>query len=165
MKSTLEIISNERGSIFFESLIVAPVLIILFLFCADFLMFTKSHTFVSQVTRDAAIYFATIPGEPSSHPETNLHKDDDNMMKHEMLQLCSNESETIDPRCYHLATQERAYRSLQVGSGNLDIESVNMTTSYDGQNVTLEINADIRVSFWWNTSRVNTSATLRKVNL
>lgn len=162
MKEESNSISNQKGAIFVETLIAAPVMIMLFLFCADFLMFTKSHTFVSQVARDAAIYFATIPGEPQQGQETNLYKHSE---YNDLILICSNESESIDPMCYHLATQVRAFRSLQAGSGNLDIQDLTMTTSYDGVNVSLEISADIKVSFWWNTSTVSTNATLRKVNI
>jgi Flp pilus assembly protein TadG len=162
MKHKFNSISNQKGAIFVETLIAAPLMIMIFLFCVDFLMFTKSHTFVSQVARDAAIYFATIPGEPEQGQETNLYKHNE---YNDLILLCSNEEEQVDPMCYHLATQVRAFRSLQAGSGNLDIQDLNMTTSYDGNNVTLEISADVKISFWWNTSTVNTSATLRKVNL
>lgn len=163
-KNTKNTPHKEGGAILVESAIIAPFLILLFLFCSDFLAYTKSQTFLAQVARDNAIYFAIIPGAPLPGTYSDLSQGE----FHDEIQLCEANSFS-DPICLHLATQVRTMRAIIADGKTLNLNSIKIETSYDNtpdnENVSLNIIANKKILFWTKGKSIETRAVLRKVNL
>ncbi len=161
-----KITSNNSGSILFETLIIIPVLIFISLFCVDFLSYTKAQTFITQIVRDSGIFFATVPDHPTPNQTfVNLHS---NGEYSDCLQICEAtnfQSEVC--HCFHYATHERIFRAIQSDSSTLDMESLNIETSFDPLEETVSINVTIekKLTFFWSSKKVESKATLLKVNL
>jgi len=155
----------ERGGVLLEMAIISPILVTMFLFLVDFTIHSKSQTFVTQVTRDAAIYLATVrdfptPGENISVIGSSDFQDNS--------QLCWNSppGDEINPSmCPHFNAQIRALRMIQSEAGYLNQNSLNMSSSFNGQDITFTIRIIPNANFFWGEKEIITSATLRKVNL
>ncbi len=157
---------SEQGSVLLESVIIAPFLVMFFMFCVDFLNYTKTQTYISQVARDATIFFAMVPGIPQANETvTNIYKDDG---ANECDQICEATSfEEPSCYCYHLATQERIYRSIISDSGTLNMDSLNIETRYNDphKTVSVKIKVEKKLTFFWANKNVESKATLKKINL
>ncbi len=164
------ITKNDCGSIFVETAIVVPVLIMIFLFCTDFLAYTKSHTFIAQVARDNAIYFATVPDEPLPNQYTNLVSvgDGQHILYSSGGESCM-EGDPSNPWCLHFITQLRTIRAIMADSKSLDMQSINITTRYDNapgnETVTLSIRVKKKILFFFSGFGIEAKSVLRKVNL
>jgi Flp pilus assembly protein TadG len=158
---------NERGIAMLETVLIAPVLISIALFCTDLFFFSKSKTDLNQVTRDAAIFFAMYPGTSGiSGTQSNTHREEttSNVCILDPLNLSGHPQEDID-ECEHVATQERAYRLMEAQQSYLNINrsTTQITTTKTGNKVELFITAEVKSSFFLTNKTITSRAILRKI--
>jgi hypothetical protein len=162
-EQSYSVILSDRGAVFVETTLIAPILILFFLFCADFLAYTKSHTFVSQVARDSLIFFATVPGKPSEGIHSDLFRSDSS----EVTSLCGTTEYETDPSCYHRAAQIRALRALNSDDLTLNMDILEIDTDYNSvdETVSIRIHTVKNVLFLFPNRPIEVNAVLRKVDL
>lgn len=157
--------SKESGVILVEAAMIAPVLMMLIFFSVDLLIYSQGKTVVTQIARDGALYFATVPGvlatSSPSNPTTysNVISNDGTP---EWSQLCNNDYNTSD--CPHLNTQIRIYRMLSGTRNFIDSDNSTISTSYDGTFVNVSVDSPVKTFFGFFSPNISKTIRLRRVN-
>ncbi|HMO18493.1 MAG TPA: pilus assembly protein [Oligoflexia bacterium] len=141
---------NQKGGILVEASLSAPILIMIFFVCTDFLLYTKSFTYAEQVTRDAALFMATTPGA-LKNVTLAMNKDDSNNSHIEEIgQICKSLPDEIysnNGLCIHALTLLRIRNMIRSHGNQLKSDEFIATAAYDGTNVSVQIQVYPRVIF------------------
>ncbi len=135
--------------------LVLPILIAMYLFSADMFFFSKSKTNVTQVTRDAAIFFALAPGNLTQTQQNNLHLDQD------MQQICSADPSETD--CAAVIAHRRVFLMLDGIKSYMDMDGLNISSNYDGSKIHLTVSAPTKTKFFFSNETITRTATLRRI--
>lgn len=160
-------VNSESGSILVEASIVAPVLFLFMFFGLDLFIYSQNKTVVTQVTREAALYLATVPGTliPSTGLNPNVFTNilsDDAQEVADWTSACEADFNFDD--CPHLNTHIRVQRMLKSSRAFMDIENSSTTSVYDGDFVTVTVSVPIETFLSMFSSSTGSVVTVRRVS-
>lgn len=165
-------VNNESGAVLVEAAIIAPVLFILIFFGVDLFMYTQSKTVVTQITRDAALYLATVPGNlvPSTVSSPNIFvnvlTDEVNYPETELedwASACDADYNFDD--CPQLNAHKRVQRMLISTREFMDVDNYSATTVYDGNFVTVTVSVPITSFLSMFSTSIGSAITVRRVSV
>lgn len=158
--------SLERGSAIIETALVAPMLVMFFLFVIDFLIMSKSKAVLTQAARDAGIYYSTYPlplqiGATSTETDSSIYSDEINS------DACIANNASPSSLCAEKSTFYHTYRMLSAEGGQLSLDyangNFNMSFSYDGVRTSVTVSSKIKTLFFFEDKVIEKTAILRRI--